>query len=186
MSDRILLGQFGAAHGIRGEIRVNAYTETPLGIGDYGPFTLDDGRSVEIASLRIQGDNVIARVKGVTDRTAAETLRNRQLFVDRAALPEIEEEDDFYYSDLIGLAVLTEDSAPFGKILSVQNFGAGDLIEIEPTGVERSIYLPFTREIFPSVDIAARTVTVVPPPEIEVRDEDAVAGIEPDETDDAL
>lgn len=175
MSDRILLGQFGAAHGIRGEVRVNSYTEDPLGVADYGPLTLDDGRIVEIASIRIQGDNVIARVKGIVDRNGAETLRNRQISVDRSVLPPIEDEDDFYYADLIGLPVEAADGTPFGKILSVQNFGAGDLLEIEPAEAARTIYLPFTQAIFPTVDIRNGRVVVVPPPEVEVRDEDAVA-----------
>lgn len=170
--DRVLLGQFGAAHGIRGEIKVNAYTEEPLGIADYGPFTLDDGRVVEITGIRIQGENVIARIQGIDDRNGAETLRNRKLFVDRSALPVLDEDDDFYHADLIGLALELTDGTAYGKIVSVQNFGAGDLIEIEPSEGARTFYLPFTRAIVPTVDIKAGRAVVVPPPETEARPED--------------
>lgn len=169
--DRVLLGQFGAAHGIRGEIKINSYTDEPAGIADYGPFTLDDGRVVEITAIRVQGDALVARVKGIGDRTAAETLRNRKLFVDRSALPELEEEDDFYHADLVGLSLELEDGTPYGTIASVQNFGAGDLIEIEPAPGARTFYLPFTRAIVPTVDIKAGRAVVVPPPEIEARPE---------------
>jgi 16S rRNA processing protein RimM len=168
MSDRVLLGQFGAAHGIRGEVRVNSFTEDPLGIAGYGPFTLDDGRVVEIAGVRKQGDSIIARVKGIADRNGAETLRNRELYVDRSALPEIDEEDDFYQADLIGLRVELEDGTLHGKIISVLNFGAGDLLEIEPVGGARSFYLPFTRAIVPVVDVKLGRIVVIPPPEAAV------------------
>lgn len=169
--DKVLLGQFGAAHGIRGEIKINSYTEEPAGIADYGPFTLDDGRVVEITAIRVQGDALVARVKGIGDRNAAETLRNRKLFVDRSALPDLEEEDDFYHADLVGLALELEDGTPYGTIASVQNFGAGDLIEVEPAPGARTFYLPFTRAIVPSVDIQAGKAVVVPPPETEARPE---------------
>ncbi|MCX5494689.1 ribosome maturation factor RimM [Kaistia dalseonensis] len=172
-SEKVLLGQFGAAHGIRGEIKLASYTDAPLGIADYGPFTLDDGRVVEILGLRMQGDSIIARVKGVIDRNAAETLRNRKLFVERSALPELEEEDDFYHADLVGLRAELEDGTLYGKVISVQNFGAGDLLEIEPVPAGRSFYVPFTRAIVPTVDVKGGKLVVVPPPEVEVREDDA-------------
>ncbi|MCX5579868.1 ribosome maturation factor RimM [Kaistia terrae] len=170
--EQVLLGQFGAAHGIRGEIKINSYTEEPLGIADYGPFTLDDGRVVEIDSVRMQGDNVVARIKGIADRNGAETLRNRKLFVDRAALPALEEDDDFYHADLIDIALELADGSAYGKIVSVQNFGAGDLIEIEPATGGKTFYLPFTRAIVPTVDIKGGRAVVVPPPETEARPEE--------------
>lgn len=180
-AEKVLLGQFGAAHGIRGEIKVNSYTDDPLGIADYGPFALDDGRVVEIVGLRMQGDNIIARVKGVSDRNAAETLRNRKLFVDRSALPALDEDDDFYHADLVGLRAELEDGSFYGKVMSVQNFGAGDLLEIEPAPGGRTFYLPFTRDVAPVVDVKAGKLVIVPPPEVEAREEDGDA----DEDDDA-
>jgi len=178
-SEQILLGQFGAAHGIRGEVKVNAYTEDPLGVAGYGPLTLDDGRVVEISGLRQQGEAVIARVKGISDRNGAETLRNHKFFVDRSLLPPLDEEDDFYHADLVGLKAETEQGEPFGRVLAVPNFGAGDLLEIEPAGGGRSFYLPFTRAVAPVVDIAGGRIVIVPPPEVEAREEDGEAGDAP-------
>ncbi|MBZ9937439.1 ribosome maturation factor RimM [Mesorhizobium sp. BR1-1-16] len=173
--NRVILGQFGAAHGIRGEVKLNAYTEDPLGVADYGPVTLDDGRVVEIVAVRMQGDGIVARVGGIGDRTGAETLRNRRFSVDRSVLPPIEEEDDFYYADLVGLRAERADGSPFGTIVAVQNFGAGDLIEILPAPGARSFYLPFTRAVVPLVDIAEGRLVVEPPPEIEAREDDGAA-----------
>jgi 16S rRNA processing protein RimM len=174
-AEKILIGQFGAAHGIRGEVKIHAYTQDPLALTDYGPLTLDDGRVVEVVSLRPQGEAMVARIKGVADRNAAEALRNRKLFVDRAALPPIEDEDDFYHADLVGLKTELGDGTAYGRIAAVQNFGAGDLLEIEPEGGGRTFYLPFTREIVPIVDIAGRRVVVAPPAETEAREEDGEA-----------
>lgn len=170
--DRIVLGHFGAAHGIRGEVKVLAYTEDPLAVADYGPVTLDDGRIVEFVSVRPQGDGVVARVKGVADRNAAELLRNRRFSVDRDALPALEEEeDDFYHADLVGLRAELEDGSPFGSVIAVQNFGAGDLLEIRAAEGGRTVYLAFTRAVVPLVDIKGGRVVVAPPPEIEAGEE---------------
>ena len=169
--DKILLGQFGAAHGIRGEVKLMAFTQEPASVTAYGPLTLDDGRIVEILALRPQGEALVARVKGVGDRNAAETLRNRRLYVERSALPAVEDEDEFYQADLVGLAAEREDGTPLGCVVAVPDFGAGDLLEIQPEG-GRSFYLPFTRAVVPIVDIAAGRVVVVPPPETEARGED--------------
>lgn len=170
-SDRVILGHFGAPHGIRGEVRLHAYAEEPLGLGDYGPLTLDDGRTVEIASIRAQGDGLIARIKGIADRDAAQTLRNRRFFVPRAALPPLEE-DDFYHADLVGLAARLEDGTLFGRVVAIQNFGAGDLVELMPEGGRSTVLLPFTRAVVPIVDSRGGFLVVVPPPEVEARPPD--------------
>lgn len=179
MTDKILLGQFGAAHGIRGEVKVHAFTEDPAGLTGYGPLSLDDGRLIEITQLRPQGDGLVARVKGINDRNAAETLRNRRLFVDRSALPPLDEEEEFYHADLVGLSAELESGAPIGRVAAVQNFGAGDLLEIQPDG-GRSFFLPFTRAVVPVVDIKAGRLVIVPPAETEARaEDDAEGGSEP-------
>ena len=169
--DRILLGQFGAAHGIRGEVKLHAFAEDPASLADYGPLTLDDGRVVEIVQLRPQGEALVARVKGVADRNAAETLRNRKLYIPRSALPPLEDEDDFYHADLVGLSAERRDGTSLGRIVAVQDFGAGDLLEILPEG-GRSFYLPFTRAVVPVVDIAGGRLVVEPPDETEAREGD--------------
>jgi 16S rRNA processing protein RimM len=118
---------------------------------------------IEIASLRPQKDMFVARIKGVDDRNAAEALRNLRLYVPRERLGKTGE-DEFFHADLIGLAVSDTGGAPLGRIVAVENFGAGDLIEIAPPS-GASFYLPFTKRAVPLVDIAGQRVVVDPPPE---------------------
>ncbi len=164
----ILLGIFGAAHGVRGEVRLKSFTEPPEAIADYGPFPVPipggpGGRSVDILSLRpIKGDMLVARLSGVSDRTAAEALTNVEIRVPRDQLPEPDDADDFYHADLIGLAVVDTAGEALGTIVAVPDFGAGDLLEVAPPE-GRTVYLPFTRAVVPEVDLAGERVVVDPP-----------------------
>ncbi|MBY0610628.1 MAG: ribosome maturation factor RimM [Beijerinckiaceae bacterium] len=151
--DRILLGQFGAAHGLKGEVRLKTYTGDPFAIGDYGPLTTDDGRSFEITHLRDAKEVLIARVKGVADRTAAEKLTNLKLYVDRSVLGDVEDEDEFFHADLVGLIVETEAGERLGSVAAIYNFGAGDVVEIKPVAGGKLVLLPFTKAAVPVVDI---------------------------------
>lgn len=158
----ILLGTIGAPHGVKGEVRIKAFTGDPMAIGDYGPLSDQQGRRFEIAALRPAKEVVIARLKGVTSREAAETLAGLNLFVAREKLPQPEDEDEFLQADLVGCAVVGPDGAVLGAITAVVNFGAGDLLDVEtPDG--RSVLLPFTKAFAPGVDIAARRVDARPP-----------------------
>jgi len=172
MAERILVGRIGAAHGVRGEVKVKAFTEDPATLVRLGPLSAGDGRRVTVEKIRPQGDGLVARLAGVSDRNAAETYRNLDLFADRGALPAIEEEDEFYYADLVGLSAVTEDGAAFGRVVAVQDFGAGDLVEIEPASGGPTLFLPFTRAVVPVVDIAGGRIVVSPPLETEAREED--------------
>src|SRR5882724_7500858 len=131
MSARVLIAQIGAAHGVRGEVRLKAFTEDPLSVRRYGPLETEDGRRFEIEAVRPAKDILVARLKGVTDRDAAARLTNLLLYVSRDRLPKAAD-DEFYHADLVGLAAATGDGAPFGIVKAVHNFGAGDLLEIEP------------------------------------------------------
>ena len=164
----MLVGRIGAAHGIKGEVRLVSFTEDPKAIGDYGPLQNADGRRrFEIAALRPVKDNIfIARLAGVVTREAAETLNNLDLYLPRAALPAARD-DEFYHADLIGLAAVDGDGAEIGRVLNVLNFGGGDILEIAPTGGGETLLLPFTRACVPSVDLAAKRLLIVPPIEIE-------------------
>jgi 16S rRNA processing protein RimM len=156
----IVMGVITAAHGVRGEVKLKSFTAVPEDIFSYGPLLLNDGPDeLEILSIRPARGQFIARLKGVDDRSAAEKLKGVQLKLPRAALPEPEEEDEFYYSDLAGLAVEDESGAHIGQIAAVQNFGAGDLLEIRPPHGQ-SFFIPFTRRDVPRVDIAAGKVIV--------------------------
>lgn len=162
MSDLVLLGTIGAPHGVKGEVRIKTFTGDPMAIADYGPLSDETGRRFEIAELRPAREVVIARLKGITSREAAETLTGVKLFVPREKLPEPEDEDEFLQADLVGCAVIGPDDAVLGVITAVANFGAGDLLDVEtPDG--RSVLLPFTKAYVPVVDIAARRVGALPP-----------------------
>jgi 16S rRNA processing protein RimM len=164
--NRVLVARIGAAHGVRGEVRLHSFTEDPLAVAEYGPLETQDGeRRFEIESLRPVKDCLIARFKGVADRAQAEALRNLELFVPRARLPAIEEDDTFYVADLIGLDAVAPDGNLLGTVTAVHNFGAGDIVEIEPRAGGPTLLLPFTGTIMPEVDLSGGKVVVVMPEE---------------------
>lgn len=168
----ILLGVIGAAHGIKGEVRIKAFTGDPLAIAGYGPLVDAKGRRFEIAEARAAKEVVVARIKGITSREAAESLNGVELFVARDRLPPPEDEDEFLQADLIGCSVVGPDGAVLGTVSSVGNYGAGDLLDIAtPNG--RSVLMPFTKAFAPVIDIAARRIEAVPPEGLfEVDDDD--------------
>ena len=134
--DRVLLGEIGAAQGLKGEVRLRSYTQDPEAIARYGALEDEQGRAIEIERVRVTPKALIARIKGVTTREGAEALTHTKLYIDRARLPE-REEDEWYHSDLIGLAAVRQDGEPIGTVVAVHNFGAGDLIEMQPASWRR-------------------------------------------------
>ncbi len=163
MAERICVAQIGAAHGVRGEVKLRSFTADPLAVKDYGALESEDGSArFEIESVRAAKDHLVARLAGVRDRDAAERLRNIKLFVPRARLPAAAA-DEFYYADLIGLAAVTADGREFGTVAAVHNFGAGDLLEIRLAAGGATVMLPFTDAAVPRVDIAAGRIVVEPP-----------------------
>ncbi len=164
-SRRILLGELGAAHGIRGEISVKTYTANPADIGAYGPLQDEQGRrTFELKIVRVTPKGVIVRVNGADDRTAAEKLRNIKLYVDRDRLPAVTD-GEFYHEDLVGLRAMASDGASVGTIVAVQNYGAGDILEIRRDGGTATELIPFTNACVPEVDLA-RGIAVVIMPEL--------------------
>ncbi|ADZ68532.1 ribosome maturation factor RimM [Polymorphum gilvum] len=158
-SDRILMARIGAAHGVRGEVRVKPFGDDPLSFADYGPLeTADGSRRFEVVGARVQKTVVITRFKGIDDRTAAEALNGLDLYVPRERLPE-PGDDEFYHADLIGLEAVDAAASRFGTVVAVQDFGAGDLLEIRPDR-GRSFYVPFTQAFVPTVDLAAGRVVL--------------------------
>jgi 16S rRNA processing protein RimM len=160
---RICLGQIGAAHGVRGEVRLRSFTAEPSAIASYGPLETEDGRLFEIKSLRPAKDHFVATLSGVADRNAAERLANTKLYVPRERLPEPEEADEFYHADLVGLAVVDRQGQQLGTVIAVHNFGAGDLIEVRRAEGEPTQLLPFDAATVPEVDLAAGRMVVEPP-----------------------
>ena len=168
MANRICVARIGAAHGVRGEVKLWSFTEDPAAVAHYGPLETQDGtRCFEIEALRAAKDHFVARIAGVNDRDAAEKLRNIELYIPRARLPKIEEADTFYHADLVGLDAVTPDGARVGTVHALHNFGAGDIIEIAPDGGGDPLMLPFNETTVPKIDVAARQIVVVPPAETE-------------------
>lgn len=177
MSDRrVLVGRFGAPHGVRGEVRLQSFTEDPAAIGNYRPLSDASGqRQFAIKSLRHVKDNVfVARIAGVDNRTSAESLTNIELFLPRAHLPAAAE-DEFYFADLIGLTALSMTRAPIGRVKDILDFGAGPILEITPAEGGETLLLPFAKAVVPEIDVAGGWILVVPPVEIEARDETEAA-----------
>ena len=164
---RLLMGRIGAPHGIKGEVRIQSFTDDPLALSGYGELSTNrPGLTVTIEAARTTTNVLIARLKGITDRTAAEKLNGVELYVDRAKLPEIADEDDFYLADLIGLDARLADGTSLGRVLAVPNYGAGDILEIGGPGLETRL-IPFTRAAVPQVHVAQGYVVVDPPIEVE-------------------
>jgi 16S rRNA processing protein RimM len=158
---RILLGRIAGAHGIRGDVLIKTFTAAPENIGAYGPLSDESGtRMFRLESARATPKGVVARLQGVDDRNGAEALRGVALYIERDRLPEAAD-DEFYHADLVGLAAVSPDGKPAGEIIAVHNFGAGDLLEIRLAGSSKTEFVPFTDEVVPEVDIAARRVVVV-------------------------
>ncbi|GHC74150.1 ribosome maturation factor RimM [Limoniibacter endophyticus] len=159
LENPVQMALVGAAHGIKGEVRVRSFTGEPLALADYGPLFDQKGKSYTIKTARPQKDMLVVRFNEIADRTAAEALNGTALFVERSALPDDLEEDEFYYADLIGLTCIDETGDRFGKVLAVQDFGGGDLLEIsQKTG--GSAFVPFTSAAVPNIDLKKGEVLV--------------------------
>ncbi|HVV80236.1 MAG TPA: ribosome maturation factor RimM [Pseudolabrys sp.] len=172
MTERVIVAKIGAAHGVRGEVKLWPFTQDPMAVADYGPLETKDGaRRFEIETVRAAGNHLVARLKGVADRDAAQTLTNIELYVPRDRLPAIDEDHTYYHSDLVGLDAIGEDGAQIGTVHAVHDFGAGSVLEITPLGSGETLMLPFTEITVPKVDLAAKQVVIVPPAEIEAREE---------------
>jgi 16S rRNA processing protein RimM len=168
VADRICVARIGAAHGVRGEVKLRSFTADPAAIASYGPLESEDGkRRFEIEALRPAKDHFVARIAGVGDRDAAERLRNLDLYIPRDRLPEIEEADTFYHADLVGMQAVTQNGKDIGTVAAVHNFGASDVIEIKPAAGGEPLLVPFTDSTVPDIDLNARRIVVVLPVEFE-------------------
>lgn len=163
-STLVLLGRFGRAHGVKGEVRLQSFTADPLDIARYSPLTTSDGARVfKLASVKPAKDMLIARVAGVDGREAAEALSGIELFAPRERLPAPTEDDEFLMADLVGCEAVLADGTVMGQIIDVPSYGAGDLLDIKPLKGGPSVLMPFTRAFAPVIDIAARRVVIDPP-----------------------
>lgn len=158
-SELVLVAQVGAAHGVQGEFKLLSFMNDPVSVLEHDPLLDDQGRpALSITAAREHKGALLVRAKQAPDRTAAEKLKNIKLYIPRADLPDTEE-DEYYITDLIGMAVVDTAGNMVGMVANVDNFGAGDLLDIKP--VEGAgFYLAFTRDNVPEVDAAARRITV--------------------------
>src|SRR6201985_1930973 len=166
MSALICVARIGAAHGVRGAVKLWTFTEDPFAVTRYGPLATKDGaRAFEIAHAREGKGHLVATLKGVTSRNEAERLNGLELYVAREKLPATDD-DEYYHADLIGLAAVTAAEEPLGKVIAIHNFGAGDIIEIAPPK-GATMLLPFTNAVVPIIDIAGGRVVIELPAEIQ-------------------
>ena len=166
MAAPICVARIGAAHGVRGAVKLWTFTEDPFAVKAYGPLMTKDGaRQFEVTSAREAKGHLVATLKGVATREEAERLNGVELYVAREKLPDTEA-DEYYHADLIGLAAVNAANEPLGKVIAIHNFGAGDIIEIAPPG-GTTMLLPFTNAVVPTVDVAGGRVVIELPPEIE-------------------
>jgi 16S rRNA processing protein RimM len=165
------MGVFGAPQGVRGEVRVKSLTKEPSAIGGYGPLTdKSRARAFAFETLRPLKDNMlIARVAGVSSREAAEALKGVEIFARRDQLPP-PNEDEFYYDDLVGLEAVDAAGGRIGRIVSLMNYGAADVLEIAPAEGGETLLLAFTRRVAPRIDFDAGLIVIEPPREVEDED----------------
>ncbi len=171
--ERICIGAIAGVRGLKGEVRIKSFTADPDDIAAYGPVSTEDGeRTYRInVTARVKG-LIIARLDGIDDRDAAETLKGTRLYVPKSVLPE-PDDGDFYHADLIGLKAETEDGDTLGTVKAVHNFGAGDIIEIAaapgggPGEGKEDLMVPFTAELVPEVDLNEGRIVVAPPEVLE-------------------
>jgi 16S rRNA processing protein RimM len=160
------VARIGAAHGVRGAVKLWTFTEDPLAVKTYGPLTTKDGaRQFEVTHAREAKGHLVATLKGIATREEAERLNGVELYIARDKLPATDE-NEYYHADLIGLAAVNAANEPLGRVIAIHNFGAGDIIEIAPPQ-GATLLLPFTNAVVPSVDLAGGRVIIALPDEIE-------------------
>lgn len=158
--DLVCLGRIGGPHGVRGAVHIQTFTERPEDVAAYGLLVSETGgRSYRLTVQKRAKSGVIARIDGIDDRGAAQALKGVLLFVDREVLPAAGT-DEFYHADLIGMKAVGVDGAPLGEIIAVQNFGAGDVLELRAANSGKTIMVPFSQDVVPTVDMAGRVVRI--------------------------
>ena len=163
MPTRICVAQVGAAHGIRGEVKLRSFTGDPEAVADYGVLESEDGaQHFTIEALRHAKGHLVAQLSGIRDRSAAARLANLRLYVPRERLPPTEPEE-FYHADLIGLRAEDRHGTELATIVGIHDFGAGDLLELRPRGRAGTVLMPFTAASVPVVDIAGGRIVIEPP-----------------------
>lgn len=160
MSKRVCLAKISSAHGVKGFVKLLPYGEDPSLIESLGPaYSSETGDATLMVRIKNStGKYMLGEIEGCNNRDQAEALRGTLLYYDRSLLPDIDDEESFYYDDLVGLKAI-EDGKDVGIIKSVENFGAGELLEIKSFSGEE-FFIPYTDDHIGDVDLVARTVIV--------------------------
>ena len=163
MTEMIQVGAIAGAYGVRGELRVKSYCATPEDIEIYKPlFSEDRSQQFNLAILRPIKNGFAARIAEVATKEDADALRGLSLWAERDQLPSLPD-DEFYHADLIGLDVYDTGGVLLGRVKTVQNHGADDLLEVQLSGSSATTFLPFTKAAVPTVDLNARRIVADPP-----------------------
>lgn len=161
--DRVVVGSIAGAFGVRGEVRLKSYCSDPEAIAEYTPLYTKDGRSFPVVVLTgITNNGLTAHMDGIVTKEDADALKGTELFASRDVMPDLPD-DEFYYTDLIGLSVFDTGGNDLGTVKTVVNHGATDLLEVTKMGYRDTVLLPFTKAAVPTVDIAAGRIVADPP-----------------------
>lgn len=160
--NRVCLGAFAGAHGVKGHIKIKTFTQNERDIGAYGPVTSEDGaRTFTLKIIKVLGPGfVLASTPDISSREEATALSSTRLYIDRSLLPDTDE-DEFYLEDLVGLTVIDTDDKSHGRVTAIHNFGAGDIVEIKGLhGRKSALLLAFTKENFPDISLAQQQIVI--------------------------
>lgn len=163
MTDLICVGAIAGAYGVRGELRIKSFCAEASAIGDYSPLTDETGReSYQLAVIGPIKAGFSARIVGVGNKEQADDLKGTKLYARRDQLPALDD-DEYYYSDLVGCMVLDTGGQEIGPVKTVLNHGADDLLEINMGPGKETCLVPFTKAIVPTVDLKGRRIIIDPP-----------------------
>jgi len=163
----VLVARVSGAFGVKGEVRIKTYTDNPLAVLNFRELRRANGLpGLTLVSGRSFKEGLVARAKEIATKEEADALKGLDLYAPRSALPPPDEEE-FYLTDLIGLRAESPEGTPLGTVKSVQNFGAGDVLEIEPPGRKATWMVAFTSDTAPEIDLDGGRIVIVRPDETE-------------------
>jgi len=160
--DLVCVAKVASPHGVRGAVKLKAYTADPASLADYSPLYNKNGsKEFRIRILSTKNEMVTVKIEGIESRDEVAKLTNTELYADKNLFEELEE-DEFYYSDLIGMEVFTVDGKKFGVIINIDDYGSGDVVEISLESGSHEMF-PFDKKTFPEVSIKENRVIIIPP-----------------------
>ena len=160
--EMICVGAISGAFGVKGEVRIKSFCADPAAIADYSPLSTEDGKVYDLGITRSVKGGFAAVISGVDNKEDADALKSTRLYARRDQLPSLPD-DEFYHSDLIGMTAVDTGGETLGKVKSILNHGAGDILEITGAGLKEAVLLPFTLEAVPTVDLATGRIILDPP-----------------------